>query len=467
MTSIKCPIPNCDFEIGEETQDDCKGPMLQLHLVHHQNQLKAAQAVKPEPISRPTLTSDISEEDWNFFLSQWQAYKNATMLSGPNLIFQLSSCCDKGLNKALNRVHGSSTSKMSENELLDAIKQLAVKEESLLVARYKLHCLKQDIGEPIQNYVARIKGQAKTCKLFASCPECNFSQVDYSDQIMKDVITKGIVDDEIRSSLLGERNQEMTLDEIISYIKAKEMGKLSTFHLLGNASTTAATSRYRKNKKQFRQKKCNYCGDNADHGSNYNERQKRCKAFQHVCKNCQIMGHFESVCRRKQLSKSPTENQRNNVVQSDSTSDGAVFDALCASKHDVICVSNSNRKMFCTDTLDHYVYNNIRRCWELRPSDPQPTLLVNVCVSKSLYRNLNLSFPVDIKVAKLTVIADTGCQSCLAGINILPLLGLTRRNLLRCTMKMNSANNMSIHIYGALPLKISTLSPSNKLFITK
>ena len=80
---------------------------------------------------------------------------------------------------------------------------------------------------------------------------------------------------------------------------------------------------------------------------------------------------------------------------------------------------------------------------------------------------MNLLSPPTIKNATLNVIADTGCQSCLAGIDVLLKLGLTTRHLLKCTMKMCSANNKSIPIMGALLLDISGVGPSGKKIVTK
>ena len=51
--------------------------------------------------------------------------------------------------------------------------------------------------------------------------------------------------------------------------------------------------------------------------------------------------------------------------------------------------------------------------------------------------------------------ADTGCQSCLAGINLLKAMGLQKTHLIPVTMKMTAANSQGIEILGALPLRIS------------
>ena len=471
MASLKCPIPECTFEIGNDVQSDCKGAMLQLHLVHHQTLLTDLTAAKPEKLKRPTITTDNSTDDWHYFLSRWNTYKSATKLSGKDISGQLLECCEESLRKNLTRVHKTALHSMDESQLLQSIKALSVIEETTLVSRFKLHNLKQDIDETIKNFVARIKGHAYVCKLFETCPNCNFAEVDFSNQIIRDVITRGIADDGIRLSLLGDENQNMSLEQTVSFIEAKESGNKSAGHLLVGTSSTAAVSRYKKREKQSIVAKCGYCGEKANHGSSFKERQTRCPAFKHVCKKCRITGHLEIVCRRKDCVKITREKQ-DVADEENSTSENAIFDELCESECDFVFASNDVGKMKSCNfnesyfSLNHHVYNTVDCRWELKPSEPQPTMLVSACISKSSYNYFNIK-PPNGKINNLKVIADTGCQSCLAGLNILPKLGLSRRHLLKCSMKMNSANNKCIPIEGALFLEISGSGPSGKKLKTQ
>ena len=274
--SIKCPIPGCDYEIREEVQNDCKNTLLQLHLQHHQSQ--TANAVKPEKLKRPCLAIENSTEEWNFFVSRWENYKQSTGLTASKITTQLIECCDEALLKDLIRVHRDSLYSLVEEDLLKAIRRLAVQEDNTLVARFKLHGLKQDNGESIRSFSSRLRGQANICKLIVTCPKCNFAEVDFSDQLIRD--TRGIYDEDIRIHLLSDKNQDMSLEETIAYIAAREEGKKSARGLADNSTTSAATSRYKSSQKgSYGQKsnsntsKCSYCGKMANHG-NYKERQR-------------------------------------------------------------------------------------------------------------------------------------------------------------------------------------------------
>ena len=77
----------------------------------------------------------------------WGDYKDATKITGKDLIIQLLECCEEDLRKDLTRSAGGSLTNKSENEVLAAIKILAVREENTMVARITLHEMRQDHQE--------------------------------------------------------------------------------------------------------------------------------------------------------------------------------------------------------------------------------------------------------------------------------------------------------------------------------
>ena len=64
-------------------------------------------------------------------------------------------------------------------------------------------------------------------------------------------------------------------------------------------------------------------------------------------------------------------------------------------------------------------------------------------------------------------IADTGCQSCLAGTSLLKQLGLKVSNLTPTSMKMRAANRDPIQILGALALRITCMDDSRQKRTTR
>ena len=74
--------------------------------------------------------------------------------------------------------------------------------------------------------------------------------MDYTEAIIKDVLCRGLGDTEIQMDLLGDKNQDMTLEQVLRFVKAKEAGKRSASRLLLPQATDAVTgSSYRRQKK--------------------------------------------------------------------------------------------------------------------------------------------------------------------------------------------------------------------------
>ena len=105
--------------------------------------------------------------------------------------------------------------------------------------------MRQDHNEAIRSFGARIRGQAMVCKFLLQCPSCD-TEVNYTDQILRDVLTKEISNPEIQLDLLGESNQNMTLEEVFRFIEAKEAGKRSASKLLESQGADSVRSQYRK-----------------------------------------------------------------------------------------------------------------------------------------------------------------------------------------------------------------------------
>ena len=119
--------------------------------------------------------------------------------------------------------------------------------------------------------------------------------------------------------------------------------------------------------------------------------------------------------------------------------------------------------------IDHHIYNSIQNTWHRRKSDPQPCIDVQVSFVLSDIQAIGVKTMIKIPetpIITFNAMADTGCQSCLAGINLLKAMGLQKTHLIPVTMKMTAANSQGIEILGALPLRISGKSSSGSSVFT-
>ena len=203
-----------------------------------------------EKVKRPTISLSGTSEDWSYFLSRWEDYKAATKLQSAECITQLLECCEEQLRRDLTRSAGGKLSDKTETELLAAMKCLAVREENLMVARLNLHTMRQDRDEPVRSFSARLRGQANVCKYLIKCSSFSHD-VSYVNIMLRDALIRGINDEEIMLGILSEKNQEMTLEQVLQFVEAKEAGKRSATQLTFQPGTQithtdAASSSYQR-----------------------------------------------------------------------------------------------------------------------------------------------------------------------------------------------------------------------------
>ena len=417
--------------------------LLNAHTTTHQAQ-GPAQAARVEKVKRPEISSAGTTEDWVYFQSRWGDYVRATKLVGPDRVIQLLECCDEQLRRDLTRNAGGTLAGGTEEETLAAMKALAVREENIMVARVALHHMKQDRDEPIRAFAARLRGQAGVCKYTKVCPGCNHD-VSYTEAILTDVLCRGIADPEIQIDLLGDPNQAMTLEQALKYIEAKEAGKRSASQLSIPQSTDAMGSSYQQQRRpqpppqpqsqpRPNNEPCSYCGTKG-HGKNAPTkiRRKECPAFGTKCDSCDRDHHYGKMCRSKGDHRMVKGQQ-----------ESALFDNISmvtSTKHPT--------------TLDHHTYNQSTHSWSRMQSKPQPFLTMSLQTQTEDYQHLGYTLKVPQKKITIQAMADTGCQSCLAGTSTMKKLGLKTTDLLPVKLKMHAANNSNIQILGAILVKMA------------
>ena len=197
IPKYQCPFPECTYET-EDVKDEVAAVLLSVHSTgtHAASPTSAAPATgKVEKIRRPTVSAALSSEEWSYFLTRWQDYVKTTKFTFKDRVVQLLKCCDQQLRKDLTRKTSGSLTNKTVDEVMVAIKKLAVREENTMVARVQLHNMKQDRDETIRSFGARLCGQASMCKFTIKCPTCD-AYVNYTENILRDVLTRGLADSE-------------------------------------------------------------------------------------------------------------------------------------------------------------------------------------------------------------------------------------------------------------------------------
>ena len=72
------------------------------------------------------------------------------------------------------------------------------------------------------------------------------TDVTYKEEVLKDVLIRGIEDLDIQMELLGSTNQSMPLETVLHFIEAKEAGKRSATRLIPSLNVEAIRSTYKR-----------------------------------------------------------------------------------------------------------------------------------------------------------------------------------------------------------------------------
>ena len=69
--------------------------------------------------------------------------------------------------------------------------------------------MRQDRDEIVSSLGERLRGQASLCKFIMKCPGCT-NDVNYTEEIIRDVLTRRVANPEIQLDLLSDKKQAMT-----------------------------------------------------------------------------------------------------------------------------------------------------------------------------------------------------------------------------------------------------------------
>ena len=304
QVKLKCVLDDCDYETTQLDFEHARS-MLDLHMRYAHPTGEASGGVrKPEKFPRPEIKLDSSAEDWSEFLETWKQYKEEYALQGAGLIRQLFAACSDVLKHSLSRSTGGSQFSKSEQQLLDLMKQLAVRYQNPAVHVLEFLGLSQQQDEGVRHYLTRLRGVASRCNFTQKC-ECE-REVSYADSVIRFKLIAGLYDTEIKEDILSA--EDISLDETVKAIEAKESGKLARKTV--GVVHDSAPSRVRFVEQD--QPTCGHC-NRTGHSSSQADREKFCPAYNKNCSICDKKGHFRVACRSK--SKQPRKKAVNQVFK--------------------------------------------------------------------------------------------------------------------------------------------------------
>ena len=435
---LDCTKEGCDWKTPPNCPDwDKMIKMLELHTIAEhggRGSTSAAPAInttpKLEKLPRPSFELEMTQAEWAFKHSQWQAYIGQSPVSESVKVQQLRAACSDDL---LRRVYdtGDLANMNTEALLLGHIKKIAVRVVHKTRHLQNLWAMVQSPEESVRAFVSRLVGTAELCDLFVSCSKAGCSQkTSYRDEVVMQALLKGMNDADIRTRVLSRtQNEELkTLSSVVDYIAAEEASSASFLNM--SAHTIAgARSAYKQQHSgandSSQLSKCKHCGSKHQGDGSPSSRKQFCKAYDKKCSKCTKSHHFANVCR-----STPSQSTGAPVVAA--TTDDSVTGALMVSanfyamqttiptRHEQLypfIASLSQDGPVTTVPLPHLVHS-VNSGWTSQPAMPSPTVCLDVKLDCAAYTTLKLPIPRSslrpTRVSKVRSCVDTGAQrSCL------------------------------------------------------
>ena len=465
MPIINCPIEDCKWK--SDNLDNALAVILGQQLQMHEKAVHTActqvnsQKLKIDP---PKMGVGASPEDWESFKRQWSMFKTGTNVPQHQVSIALFHCCSEGLKQDIMRDVQFDIGTMSETDLLGEIKRLAVKEESILVHRMKLGKMAQTPGMGIRTFLANLRGQASLCQFTTKCtePECTHT-FNYSKEIIKDTLIRGISDPEILADILGDAKTDRTLEEVVSFIAQKEQGK-ATRTAVGDCAAAMGNNwdqgrnqnikdRLFQNRRPEPQNKCWACGG-PSHGPKNDRatRTRKCPAWTATCNKCNVKGHYNKCCSKcntceswghrdsnsRWCKKGPQTTERNNQRSYQMEDESFNLSQLAIIQE--------------TPSIDHHIFENK---WISRPSKPHPTIEAEINPLPEEHAQLGNEIPTSIlKSTTITMIADSGCQSSIIPLDTAQAMGYKTKDIMPVNLNMRGAISEDLGVEGGIIVQI-------------
>ena len=433
--SFTCEFPGCGTTKTAESGTVALG-LMQLHQANaHSN--TNAQKQRPPKMDRPKISRGSSAEEWATFLRRWEMFKSGTVsMTDTETKCQLISCCEPELECGLFQ-NNPKINESPEEDILKAMKELAVIDVAATVRVTELLGMKQEHGEGVRAYVARIRGKANICTLEKKC-SC-LQNVSYADDIVRWVMLAGLASNDIAREVLGTAEIDTkSLTDTIGIIETKERAVRA---LVGEPGAAAAASSYKKEMKKGLELKLDAtikCESCKKPTSQFGQNRFGRLVEHRMCLDC-----FRASRPKRDFRQAPKKDKAAAVHESNED----VFEAL-----GVIHSSNASVHTQSPHAIGNYIFDGTLG-WRAGDSKSQPTLTLLAAVDDSAYDHISHPTP-KVKPKEVKCVSDTGAQSCLMGLKVLWQLGLNKSDLVPVQRQMHAANDEEIQLIGAIFLEL-------------
>ena len=219
--------------------------------------MSRSRTFKPKP-KRLEIDAEIDDLEWQIFEDSWDRYKRiAELTDRDEVCLELRECCSSDVNKLLYEYKGKDAlndQRLSEQQLLEFIKSVAVKTIHVEIHRKHFDQKAQEAGEPVTKYVGRLKAQAALCDFTVQC-HCTRS-VSYAEAMISQKLVAGLSNSEHQAKVLSEAKDLPNLNSKVERLVSLETSEDATSEIRSSHTqqtpVKVAAARFSQYKKQKR-----------------------------------------------------------------------------------------------------------------------------------------------------------------------------------------------------------------------
>ncbi len=260
------------------------------------------------------------------------------------------------------------------DEILDAIERYIRKKRNVLLDIVEFENRKQKTGEDFDSYLVAIQQIASDADLV--CDHCADCRVRCLDRRLAARLISGIADERTRTKLL-EEDKFPTKERVVEICSARESARKNNKEQWGSQGGHSV-KKHARNRERSRSRgrqpqqegNCQRCGKDK------HKPKEECPAKDVTCGACKKVGHYAKVC------KNPNKKQES---------------------------SKSKQQ-------DKKKFGRITRVDRVGKESPSVSVLVSDTKTKK-------------SLGRQDAIADTGAEACVAGLELLKNLGVSRKRL--------------------------------------
>ena len=490
MAAVQLPCTmgtgECDYETPE-LPPDLALAMLDRHLLgaHQQGGQQGRQDATPARTGkfvRPRLElkdSFVDEEVFAFFVHRWKEYKSVSGVKAENAKQVLGQCLsDEVAMLVVGKYGEGSYTTMTEDALINAVKEMVVRTRNRMVTRHKLRKMIQSHDQPVQTFLSSLKATARLCEYKVKCEDEMCGKfVDFTDEMVMEQLMVGLADDATQKKLFMKPG--ISLLEAEKLVVAEEIGKFSQ----EDSRSVSALSQYQRQKKGLgKLKRCKWCGeqDHGDNGHEFRIRKEKCSAFNEQCQKCSKMGHLSKQCHLFKPRNPPADKSGKYKAETNAGVEELLEISVGRGGHvptelfehedglqdsEVVCQLPreclEQLKPVRGRILRHLRYDEkAGKYVSTWPDRRMKALQVRVAVDKEQYHELSgTQAPGEEHqedAANQSAVGDTGASVCCSGTDVLRSMKVRQEDLIPTGVCLYAANRKKLTILGMLPVIVSS-----------